>query len=370
MLIHGYHPRVGGAERQLAALIPFLSSEDVMVDVVTRQHPGLSSYDEIDGVPVYRLPVPGPKVIASLSFTIAALNLLRKLEPDIIHAHEIFSTTTTAVTAKRLLGQPIVATLHGGGAYNEIVRLKKKFLGKYRLKTFKKAVDSFVVISNELDAELKAVGVSERRRSFIPNGVDTDYFKPLSKNEKFPLRSELGLPNSFLVIFTGRLAPEKRLDDLISIWPVIRAKYPDACLLILGTGSEMPRLKKKAGTGIIFKGVVNTVLPYLQAADIFVLPSEREGLSVALLEAMSVGLPVLATNVGGTPDVVTHNDSGWLVPYGEPHQLQDGLDKLLIDSDLRKQLGTRARERVVNEYSLPVVAKRLAGLYQDLVLMH
>ncbi|MBU1660370.1 MAG: glycosyltransferase family 4 protein [Chloroflexi bacterium] len=366
MLIHSYHPRVGGAERQVAALIPGLLAQGVAVDVITRRHPGLASYEQIDGVPVHRLPVPGPKPIASLAFTLTALPLLRRLRPDLIHAHELFSTTTTAVAAKRLFDYPVVVTLHGGGGFNEIVRLQKKALGAYRLSVFAKTVDSFVAISRELDAELERIGIPPEHRAFIPNAVDTDHFQPLPHREKMAQRSALGLPDVPLAVFTGRLAPEKRLDRLIAIWPDVRQIHPEACLLILGTGTEAARIERAAGEGVRFLGQVERVLPYLQASDVFVLPSEREGLSVALLEAMSAGLSVLATDVGGTPDVIEHGVTGWLVPPDAPEVMRDGLLTLLTDADLRTRLGRRARECVVAEYSLPIAAARLTNLYTRL----
>lgn len=366
MLIHSYHPRVGGAERQLAALIPGLRAQGVEVDVITRRHPGLAPYELIAGVPVHRLPVPGPKPIASFTFTLAALALLRRLRPDVIHAHELFSTTTTAVAAKRVLGSPVVVTLHGGGDFNEIVRLKKKVMGAYRLSVFAKSVDSFVAISRELDLELARVGIPPERRAFIPNAVDTDHFQPLSHSEKMAQRAALGLPDVPIAIFTGRLAPEKRLDRLIALWPAVRQIHPKACLLILGVGAEAARLERAAGDGVRFLGRVERVLPYLQASDIFVLPSEREGLSVALLEAMSAGLPVLATDVGGTPDVVEPGVTGWLFPPNAPEVMRDDLLTLLADANLRTRLGRQARDRVVAEYSLPIAAARLAALYTSL----
>src|SRR5512133_3419170 len=97
MIIHGYAPRVGGAERQLGAVNPYLKDQGVDVHVLTRSLPGTKKFEIIDGIPIYRLPVPGPRVIASLSFTFSALKMLKKINPDIIHAHELISPATTAL---------------------------------------------------------------------------------------------------------------------------------------------------------------------------------------------------------------------------------------------------------------------------------
>lgn len=111
MIIQGYYPRLGGAERQLGAIAPRLQAMGVNIQVLTRRYPGLKSREDVAGIPVHRLPVPGPKPLASLAFTMSALLLLRKLRPDIIHAHELFSPATTAVAARRLLGIPVVVKI-------------------------------------------------------------------------------------------------------------------------------------------------------------------------------------------------------------------------------------------------------------------
>jgi glycosyltransferase involved in cell wall biosynthesis len=119
--------------------------------------------------------------------------------------------------------------------------------------------------------------------------------------------------------------------------------------------------------GVRFTGQVEDALRYLQAADLFVLPSTTEGLSNSLLEALSVGLPVLATSVGGTPDVIAHGENGYLIPPDDLPALQAGLTILLNDSDLCGRLGTLSRRRVQADFSLESVAARLEALYHRLL---
>jgi glycosyltransferase involved in cell wall biosynthesis len=97
MIIQSYHPRVGGAERQLAALAPLLQAQGVDVHILTRRYAGLKSFEVIDGIPVHRLPIPGSRPVASLSFSLSAQPLLYRLKPNLVHAHELLSPTTTAV---------------------------------------------------------------------------------------------------------------------------------------------------------------------------------------------------------------------------------------------------------------------------------
>jgi glycosyltransferase involved in cell wall biosynthesis len=365
MIIQDYHPMLGGAQRQLAALAPLLKAQGVHVSVLTRRYSGLSSFEQVDGVPVYRLPIPGPKPVAALAFILTALPLLKRLKPNVIHAHELLSPTSAAIAAKRLYHLPVVAKVLRGGSLGDIAKLKRKPFGQQRIASARRWVDKFITISQEIDQELAQVGVLPARRIFIPNGVDVERFAPLSLAQKRALRASLGLPERApIVIFTGRLSIEKRIDQLISIWPVVRATYSDARLLLLGNGSEEARLKKSAAAGVDFLGLVENVVPYLQASDLFVLPSATEGLSNAMLEALASGLPTVATAVGGAVDVIDHKVNGWLTPAENLDELQTAMLTLLSDLDCRLRMGKNAREKIIQNYSLPVTANRLQELYQ------
>lgn len=367
MTINGYYPRIGGAERILGDIAPLLQKQDIEVHILTRRYPGLTPFELVDGVSVHRLPIPDPKAVASLSFTLTALLKLRGLQPDIIHAHEMFSATTTAIAAKSLWGTPVVVTVHRSGNLGEVHRLRQKIFGERRLTTFRKKVDTFISISHEIDSELAEIGVPSEHRHFIPNAVDVERFAPLPFEEKRALRTALGLPDAPIVIFTGRLAPEKRVNHLITIWPAVRTIHPDALLIILGTGEEEASLKQMAGEGVKFAGRIDDVAPYLQASDLFVLPSIAEGLSVALLEAMSTGLAAVVTEVGGAPDIINHNTNGWLLPPDDVPALQEAITTLLGDTDRRLSFGQCGREEIVRNYSLPVIVTRLRGLYDQIV---
>lgn len=364
MVIQGYYPLLGGAERQLEALIPFLQSLNVEVHVLTRRYDGLASFDLIDGVPVYRLPIPGPKPIAALSFVLSALPIIKKIKPHVIHAHEMLSPTTTAIVIKQLFDIPIVVKVLRGGVLGDLAKLKRKPFGRQRIASSKRWVDTFIAISREIDDELEQVGVSREQRAFIPNGVDMERFTPLSHSSKKILRAELGMPTEgTITLYTGRLSPEKRINNLVSLWPTVRVSHPDAQLLILGEGSEETRLKNMAGDGVIFLGLVDDVAPYLKVSDLFVLPSTTEGLSNALLEALAAGLPAIATAVGGAPDVIEHKVTGWLVPSENVNELQLAILTLLGDSALCRDLGTKGREKILQSYSLSTIASHLLDLY-------
>lgn len=367
MLTQAYHPLIGGAERQLKSVAPLLRARDIEVVVVTRRYPGLAPYELVDGVPVHRLPMPRVEALASPVYTAAALPLLRRLRPDVLHAYSLFSPLTTALLAKRMLGAPIAVKVLRGGELGDVARVGRKFSGARRLALARRQVDAFISISAEIGRDLRAAGMPEARLAHIPNGVDTARFAPLTPADKAGLRAALGLPGGPLVIYSGRLYPEKRVQHLCDLWPALREADPDACLLVVGYGPEEAALRRSAPPGVLFTGAVDDVVPYLQAADIYVLPSAAEGLSNSMLEAMSCGLPAIATAVGGAPDVIEHGVNGWLTPPDDLARLGDALRTLLVDARLREALGARGRERVVRAYALDNVAAELRMLYEQIL---
>ena len=370
MLIQKYYPHVGGAERQIQRLVPHLQVRGFEVCVITRHEPGLSRFEIVNGTPVYRLVCPGPKPLAALFYIGSAFILLSRLHPDLIHAHEILSPASAALLTKRFFGWPVIVKVLRGGMRGDVYKLKRRLFWKQRFYALCQGVDSFIVISHEIDQELTALGVPPEKRAFIPNGVDTEIFVPLTDPQKKHLRAQLHLPaESPLVVYLGRLTFEKRVDHLIQIWPKITETFPQAHLLIVGSGPEETKLRAQSMPipGIQFTGQVNDALSYLQAADLFVLPSATEGLSNSLLEALATRLPVLATAVGGTPDVITHGVNGYLIPPDDLPALSAGLRTLLADPTLGASLGMQGRQRIQTDFSLESVAGRLAVLYHSLL---
>lgn len=367
MLIQGYYPEVGGAERQLASLAPRLRDRNLSVTVYARHKPGLPALEHIEGVPVHRLGATGPKAARSLSYTVAVLRHLQRDPPDVIHAHDLFSPTTTALLARRLLRVPVAVKVVRGGSLGDLRWLERRNFGRQRVSWICQKVDRFVVISEEINEELAARGVVKQRRALIPNGVDCERFFPIEAGEKAALREQLGLPAGPIVVYAGRLAREKRVEDLVTVWPAIREHDPLATLLVVGTGEQESFLRRAGTDGVVFTGAVADVAPYLRAADIFALPSVAEGLSNALLEAMASGLACIATDVGAAPELITSGHSGLLIAPESPQVLKQQIMTLLDDPVLREALGSRARMHVGEYFSLESVAGKLERLYHELV---
>lgn len=368
MVLQRYYPHIGGAEIQLQRLIPHLQARGFNVSVVTRKEKGLKSFEVVDGVSIYRVPSPGPKLLAGAIFTLLATRLLSRLRPNIIHAHEILAPTSAAFLTKHFHGWPFITTIHRGGVKGDIYKIKRRLFGLRRFKALLQEVDAFIVISREIDDELAELNVPFEKRIFIPNGVDIEAFAPPSSDQKKQLREQLSIPfHATVIVYLGRLVAEKRVDHLLRIWPQIKTVFPETLLLIIGTGSEETLLQGLAGDGVRFTGQIRDSVRYLKAADLYVSPSSTEGLSLSLLEALSCGLSVLATSVGGARDVIQHNVNGYLIPPEDLSSLKNGLLTLLGDEALRTKLGQGGRQRIISDYSLDSVADKLSDLYAGLI---
>lgn len=367
MLIQSYHPCQSGESQQLLATAPLLKAQGIDLHIVTLRQPGLNRFEIVHGIPVHRLSIPMNSPLRSMSFSLGAMPLLRQLQPDLVHSHALLSPTTTAVMAKRLNGTPVVAKVVKSGILGDISKLKRKPFGMRRIATYCAHVDAFIAMSQEINRELREMGVPTNKRVFIPNGVHTKRFKPVGPLKKRQLRQELGLPSGPIVVFTGRLTMGKRLDQLIYVWQDIRKEFDTAHLLIVGGGEQEARLRTIADDGVIFTGHVDRVDSYLNASDIFVHPAATGGLSNSLLEAMAAGLPVIATNIGGAPDLIEQGQIGHLIQPDHPDQLYYALRLMLLNDHQLRMMGEKSRERILQDYALSAVAYRLRSLYDDVV---
>lgn len=370
MLTQRYLPFIGGAENQLAAVLTKLPDYGIDATVITRRHdPSLPAREMVNGIPVHRLDVHGPRVIASLTYTAKAIWALHNFRPDVVHAFELLSPATTAVAYKSLTGVPVVAKVLRGGVLGDIAALKQSAIGRMRLKRLLRSVDCFAVISKEIDDELAAEGVAKDRRYFLPNGVDLTRYQPVDPDGKMAMRAKLGLPNAPIALFAARLEPEKCIDQLVSLWPRVRDVVPNATLVVAGAGALEQALKAAAVEGVMLVGRQTNLPEWYAAADAFVQPSVAEGLSNSLLEAMAMALPCISTRVGEAPDLLA-NDVGVLVDVKDDEALFAGLTAVLSRPEDFASGALRGRQRVIDDFSLDVTVKRFAALYRSLSARH
>jgi glycosyltransferase involved in cell wall biosynthesis len=385
IFIAQFHPIVGGAERQTQALARGLISRGHDVVVVTRRWKGWPAREMIDGVPVLRDVRPlGSGPLRGLTYiTGVAASLARHRGwADVIHITNIYLEAFVAVAMRPWHGIPIVVRPACAGYYGDLARLGRFrawpiFPGPRRstlravLRTIVRA-DAFIANSGEVRDELIAAGFPNERVVRIPNGVNLDRFRPAPEGSSTEARTKLGLPSGPLICFVGRMDPQKGLATLLDAFARLAAAGAKASLVIVGDGPQrigMEQLAAQLGVAgrVIFQGVVQDVAPYLEVSDVFVLPSVGEGMPNALLEAMSTGLPCVASAIGGCRDVITDRQTGLLVPPEDPTALQRALEELLQSPVLRGRLGAAARQDAVARFGLEEMGARYEACYRAVI---
>ena len=374
MLIARFHPYIGGTELQAMRLSQVLVAKGANVFVVTQRLKNLKKFEEINGLRIYRLFSFGRGKFSSFIFMLSSfIFLLKKAkEYGIIHAHLASSHAITAVIAAKLFNKKVVLKLGGAGPTGDVGTSMTSIIGKYKLKFIRNKVDAFIVPTIEIKNELTNNHFPESKIYNIANGVNTGLFTPASEEEKYTLRRELRLPGKNLVIYAGRIELGKGVDVLLKSWESVVQKFPEAHLLILGEGSLKDDLIREVGNKncrqqVHFLGNDEAVSKYLQASDIFVLPSLAEGLSNALLEAMACGLPVITTNIGGTDEIIINGKNGILIELQDEVALTDKMLFLFNNPQETKNLGNQARKTVEDSYTIEYIGQQYISLYKELL---
>jgi glycosyltransferase involved in cell wall biosynthesis len=341
---------------------------DFDVYVVTKQFGSTPLEENLGAVKVRRISVHGKGAFANASFVFMAFLLALRIRPNIVHSHELHLPTIAGVLIKIILRIPLVVTIHTQGPLiGDVAVVKRAFLGKARLYTFRRLVDKFIAISRTLDIEMANAGIPRNKRVTIPNGIDMQCFSPVDQDTRRQLRHELSLPDGLITIISGRLVWEKRVQNLLQIWPQIRYTFPNAWLLVVGSGEYEENFRSRNVEGVILTGEVKNVASYIQASDILAMLSEFEGFSLSVLEGLACGIPVVATPVGAIPQLISHEMNGLIVPVDDLPALQTAILMLLGEPSLRSQFGKIGRESVVHDYSWDVLSDKLTTTYMSAI---
>lgn len=212
-------------------------------------------------------------------------------------------------------------------------------------------------------------GFPRERLVVIPNGVDEDENTTLSLDQLS--RDKLGIPaNARVIGYVGRLAPQKRVRDLLWAFELVRVLQDDVVFLVIGDGPERERLQKFAReiqveNRVRFLGHRDDVRQLLSVMDVFWLASEFEGQSNSVMEAMAAGLPVVVSDIPPNRELVTHGETGYVVPVGDRVAFAQFTERLLTDSALARQLGDAARERIRDHFGVARMLESYANLYRE-----
>jgi len=297
---------------------------------------------------------------------------LIKEKPTIVHTHTSKAGLLGRLAAK-LAGIPIVVhTPHGHVFFGYFGPFKTRiFILLERLAS--RITDKIVALTNrEKDDYILFKIANEDIFVVINSGVELDKFKELPPNEKQYLKRELGIPDNSLIIGTaGRLVPIKGPNFLIEAAKYIHSKYHDAFFVFTGDGPLKQDLEKKARElgmekNILFLGWRDDVAKIISIYDIFCLPSLNEGMGRVLVEAMALGKPIVASDIGGIPDLIVHGKNGFLVPPKNPVQLAKYIQILLEDEKKREKMGQAGKEMALN-FSKEIMVERISDLYKGLM---
>ena len=358
-----------------------IAKQGIEVTVVAMHTPGAPSVESREGITILRPPYwhptqhellrkdPGGLPITWRRYRLTRLQLPLFLlrhsmtiarvarESDLIHAHWTLSASA-ALIGQWYHHKPILATVQG----SDIFQVPRLPLGQWFTKQTLTRSYHITALSNALKEQLLSMGIDDSKITIIPNGVNTSTFTPLPPRQR-----------ENIILFVGSLIQRKGANFLLKAMSLLAPSFPHYRLVIVGDGPQRITLQQLAGRlGIDHRVTFTGRLPqdqvkkWMRRAKVFVLPSTEEGMGVVLIEALASGTPVVASKVGGIPDVVT-SDVGILVPPKNGQALADALRGILQNPSDWDKMSHRARQRAVEIYDWGQVSRRFVSLYHSIL---
>jgi glycosyltransferase involved in cell wall biosynthesis len=390
-LIHTFPPAVhGGGELFVYELSRRLAGKGHQVIVTTRGFKTLPKEEKTEGFYIERYRNPAPEhwkyhPIAKMNvpwygkYSVLSLDaiysvrylsqLARKKKLDLIHASFIVPSGFSGAIVKSFTETPLVITIHGNADFYEVPKILYPML-----RFAANNADMLVAVGHELKSNLlKELGEYDIR--VIPNGVDTEKYRP-DKTIRDEIRRKQGISeNTPLLLSISRLVERKNIDLVLKAIPHVVKRLPDFKFLIVGEGPEYTRLRElsrklEIENSVIFTGFVpeeEKTRIYL-SSDAFIQLSSREGLSISLLESKAARLPAIVSNNKGTREPVKENESGKIVSNpDDPIEVAEKVIDLLTDTRNRERLGENARREAEEKYSLEAMTRQYIEVYKEVV---
>lgn len=348
-----------GGQQQAVYLHTHLLQLGITSVFITRKSSALAEYCTRNDLVCYSIPVHfelDPAAACRIS------RIVRKERINILHAH----------TAHALTLGIMVKILNPGLILIAVRRVEFSILHSLgsRWKYTNNLVDKIVCISHKIRQVLLAEGLASDKLITIHSGIDLTRF--LDYDQQFDIHAKYGIPASHLLVGTiAAFVGEKDYPSLLKAASLIISAKPDVTFIALGDGTLALKLKQlhselNLGSRFIFCGFQSRVGDFLHDFDIYVMASRKEGLGTSILDALSVGLPVVATRSGGIPEVIIDGYNGLLVEKEDPAALAAALSKLITDFDLRKKLAKNALVSV-RDFAITNTVRRNVNLYRELL---
>ena len=357
--------RIGGAQRLVASFASNGSAHGIAPTIITFQQ------DSADVIlePIRAVGVEVITMPATSLFTYQRLQRLtdffQREKIDIVQTHLFYSNILGSIAAHRA-GIPAIATLHSVATRKGLKGRLLQQIEKYCLERYATRI---LAVGNMV-AEAHADRYGTHRLEVIPNGIPQP--EPIHGHERERLRHEItGNGSKSIIVTVGRFAHAKGYEDMIEAFSLLHKKDLNPVLLMVGTGGTVDTIKARIedfdlSNSVVLAGERTDVPQLLASSDVYASSSHREGLPLAVLEAMMAGLPVVATSVGDIPSVVT-DETGLIVPPHEPEMLAAALEDLLKNPEKREAMGKAAQKRALNEYSVDAWMKKHVALYRSVL---
>lgn len=373
-----FWPLVGGAEMAMSNLASAMQAAGHQVTILTASwNPDWPREISHRGVRVVRIPQPNRRVLGTWRYLRGVSEWLKQNRDrfELVYVSMLKHDAYTAVGAGRDGKFPVVLRAEGGGATGDMAWQAHDRFGSWIARRCRLAT-AVVAPSPAIQRELIEARYVQDRVHYIPNGVAE--FPARTPQRRGEARESIGTAHAVLslgrdttlAVYTGRLSEEKGLSDLIEAWAAVLRRRTNLRLWLVGEGplrdtlaEQIERLRIRGRCVLV--GAFDSVEELLAAADLFVLPSHEEGMSLALLEAMAAGLPIVACDIPGNRALIENGISGLLVPPGQPIALAAMIELLLDDPDRAEAFGTAARQTALRQFSLDETVCQHEALFAD-----
>ncbi len=375
-----FWPLVGGAETMIANLSAALVASGANAMVATaRWEPSWPPEITHHGVRVVRLPHPPLRIWGTMRYMreLAMWLSRNEREFDLMYVSQLKHDAYVAVRAGRRFGQPVILRAAGAGETGDCHWHTSGRCGT-RIRRETQRAAAVIAPSAAIRDEFIAAGYSPARIVLLPSGVPIG--RAVNADGRLQARATIGAanaalslgPQTKLAVYTGRLHASKGLADLVAAWAKLTVRVNDARLWLVGEGPAHAALLRRIDAlglsgRVVLPGTFDNIDDVLAAADLFVLPSESEGLSHSLLEAMAAGLPIVASDISSNAEAIRDHLEGLLVPPHDCDALAAAIERIFTDPQQATELGAAARRRAENSFSLKQMVGAHLALFERLM---